>query len=91
MYEEIVNEMLTKSSTASIENDILYRLNNMTQADYIKLFKENRKRVVKYANNMLKTLGADTLVYMLDMLLEEAIRNEVMYIWKKEKEITKKI
>lgn len=91
MYEEIVKEMLTKSSTASIENDILYRLNNMTQADYIKLFKENRKRVVKYANNMLKTLGADTLVYMLDILLEEAIRNEVMYIWKKEKEITKKI
>ena len=91
MYEEIVNEMLKNSDTSNIENDILYRLNELTTADYVKMFKENKKRVVKYANNMLKTLGADTLVYMLDILLEEAIRNEVMYIWKKQKEIIKKI
>ena len=91
MYEEIVNEMLKNSDTSNIENDILYRLNELTTADYVKMFKENKKRVVKYANNMLKTLGADTLVYMLDIFLEEAIRNEVMYIWKKQKEIIKKI
>ena len=84
MYDEIINELLAKSSRASIEYDILYKLNDMTQADYIKLYRENSKRVIKYAKTLLKTLGADTMLYMLDMLLQESIRNEVMYRWKKE-------
>ena len=86
MYDDIINELLTKSSRATIEYDILYKLNDMTQADYIKLYRENSKRVIKYAKTLLKTLGADTMLYMLDMLLQESIRNEVMYRWKKETE-----
>ena len=84
MYDTIVNGLVKSSNMKSIEYDILIELKDFKKVDYTKLIKENKKRVCKFGKSLIQEMRGK-VGGILDLLVQESIRNEVVYIWQKTK------
>lgn len=87
MYNTIVKTLVSKSNISDIENDVLCATSHLQREDYIKMYRLNKDKIRLYGLNFIRAMGTDTK-YMLDMLIQESIRNEVLQKWQEIKKKT---
>lgn len=82
MYNTIVNNLLKNSNPSSIEYDVMYELRDFKRLHYLRLVDENKKRIGKFGKKFIQEMKGQ-VGDVLDLLIQESIRNEVVYRWQK--------